>query len=33
MREKLKEYVRNLFRYAPNNQHNRELEEEIYRIG
>ena len=29
MREKLKEYVRNLFRYAPNNQHNRELEEEI----
>ena len=29
MREKLKEYVRSLFRYAPNNQHNRELEEEI----
>lgn len=29
MREKLTEYVRNLFRYAPNNQHNRELEEEI----
>lgn len=28
-REKLTEYVRNLFRYAPNNQHNRELEEEI----
>ena len=29
MREKLTEYVRNLFRNAPNNQHNRELEEEI----
>ena len=29
MRDKLTEYVRNLFRNAPNNQHNRELEEEI----
>ena len=29
MRDKLTEYVRNLFRNAPNNQHTRELEEEI----